>query len=219
MCCCSCTRARLSQLHSTSMHVCYGAEPAGIYTFSSDPQYVPVLVPYQHACKHNCTRPSGMYMYVAVAPGQQPCHYSYKSHTISANVCYSFILSASIGYYICTKPSAISVTIASDHLPCILQWHKTSSHICKTYAYKHACLRHLHQSSIHICYSNIKHLCCLLHLHQTSLLVMVVAIAPDQQICILVTPNHAAVKIVTKICSMQMSYSGVVSFFLIHCTP
>ena len=62
----------------------------------------------------------------------------------------------------------------------------------------------------------------LLKQYKTS--VLTVALAPDQYSSngfynctgpadpyFTVTPNHAAVKIVTKICSMQMSYSGVVS--------
>ena len=65
----------------------------------------------QPAVKHNCTRPSGMY--VTVAPDQQSC--LYILHTISMHVSCSFILSASMNV-ICTQPSAMSVTIASDHL-------------------------------------------------------------------------------------------------------
>ena len=185
------------------MNVCYGAEPAGIYAnLASGPQYVLVLVPNQHAGKHNCTRPSGMYMYAVVAPDQQPCLYSYKLHTISIHVSYSFILSASM-----------YITFARDHQPClkqlhltcIFQLHITSSHVCKTCAYKHACLRHLHQSSIHMCYSDIKPS------------VLSIALAPDQyssnvfyncavpaDLYFTVTPNHATVKIVTKRCSMHV---------------
>ena len=58
--------------------------------------------------------------------------------------------------YICTRPSAMSVTIASDHLPCLSQLHLTSSHICETCTYKQVCLINLHLTSIHICFSNIQ---------------------------------------------------------------
>ena len=63
-----------------------------------------MLVPDQWAVKHNCTRPSGMY--VTVAPDQQSC--LYMLHTISMNVSYSFILSASM-----------NVIFTPSHQPCL----------------------------------------------------------------------------------------------------
>ena len=67
------------------------------------------FLPNQRTGKHSCTRPAGTH--VTLATEQQPC--LYKLHTISIYVCYSFIL-ISESMYICTRPSAMSVTIASD---------------------------------------------------------------------------------------------------------
>ena len=103
----------------------------------------------------------------------------------------------------CIRPFPMSLTVASNQ-----------SHICKLVPYKHACLIHLHRASIHICYSNI----------QPS--VLSVAHATDQRSsngCYNCTgqvgPYQPAVKMVTNICSMQIPYSGVVLFVLIHYTP
>ena len=60
-------------------------------------------VPNQRAGKHNSTRPSGMF--VTVAPDQQSCLHNLL--TIRMNVCYSFILSASM-----------YITFAPNHQPC-----------------------------------------------------------------------------------------------------
>ena len=96
----------------------------------------------------------------------------------------------------------MSVTIASDHFPCLKQLHLTNSHTC---AHKHACLKHLHQTNIYICYSNI----------QPS--VLSVGLATDQRRsngCFNFTGQaglyQPAVKMVMNICSMQLPYSGVV---------
>ena len=100
--------------------------------------YVPMVIPKQQAGKHNCIRPSGIY--VTVAPDQQPC--PYKLYTIGIPVCYSFILSASMS--ISFASSTMPIISSSDHLPCLSQLHLTSSHVCLTCAYKHACLIQLY---------------------------------------------------------------------------
>ena len=88
-------------------HICScGAELNQVYMLHL-PQtrsYVPMLVLNQLAGKHNCTRPSGMY--VTIAPNQHPCLFTL--HTISIHVFYSFILSASM-----------YVAFAPDHQPCL----------------------------------------------------------------------------------------------------
>ena len=111
-------------------------------------------------------------------------------------------------YFICTPPSAMYVTIA----PCHFTSYQQSYHL-KTCTYKHACLIHLHRTSIHICYSNI----------QSSVLSF--ALATDQKSssgCYNCNGQaglyHPAVKMVTSICSMQIPYSGVVFFVLLHYT-
>ena len=89
-----------------------------------------MLVSNQRAGKHNCTRPSDMY--VTAAPDQKPCLYNLLTINYAMlHVCYSFILSAIHVYYICTRPSAMSVTIASGHLPGLSLLRLTSSHVCK----------------------------------------------------------------------------------------
>ena len=77
----------------------------------------------------------------------------------------------------------MSVTMVSNHLPCLSQFHITSNHVCLTCTYNHACLIHLHRTSIHICYSNILPSVLSVALAQTSIVVMVVTIATNQQAC------------------------------------
>ena len=130
------------------------------------------------------------------------------------HVCYSFILSGSMYInYICTRPSAMYVTIASGHFPCLSQLHLTNSDICKLVPTSMHVLTHLHRTSVHICYSNI----------QPS--VVSVALATDQRSsngCYNGTGQaglyQPAVKMETDICNMQIPYSGVV-FVLICYTP
>ena len=131
-------------------------------------------------------------MCFTVAPDQQHC--LYKMHAISIHNCNSFILSASMNITFARDH------LPSNHLPCLSQ----QSYL-RTCAYKHVCLIHLHRTRIHMCYSNI----------QPS--VLSVALAPDQY-----KSNgfynctgpaglyQPAVKIETSICSMQISYSGIV---------
>ena len=76
--------------------------------------YVFYVCTRPRAVKHNCTRPSDMY--VTVAPDQQSC--LYMLHTISMHVSYSFILSTSM-IVIFSPGHQPSVTIASDHLSCL----------------------------------------------------------------------------------------------------
>ena len=78
--------------------------------------------------KHNCTRPSGMY--VTVAPDQQP--YLYKCAYYQHACLLQFRFISSQVYYLCTRPSAMSVTIASHHLPCLSQIHTPSQQSCQT---------------------------------------------------------------------------------------
>ena len=94
--------------------------------------YVPMLVPKQRAGKHNCTRPSGIY--VTVAPDQQQC--LYKLHTININFYYSFILSApmyntQIHLYPtinrvcnnCIRPFVMYFTVAPNQQICLFNLH------------------------------------------------------------------------------------------------
>ena len=86
--------------------------------------FAPMLVPSCRACKHNCTRPSGIY--VTVVPDKQPC--LFKLNTISIHVCYSFILSASVNITFapdpclndCIRQFAMSFTVAPNQQSCLL---------------------------------------------------------------------------------------------------
>ena len=141
----------------------------------------PMLIPNQGAGKHSCIRPPGMY--VRVTPDHQPC--LYKLHTISMNVCYSSILSASM--YVtfapdrshvwssCIRPFAMSLTVKPNQQSCLLKLHLQ--------VFMSDALA-LDQHSYFIVIFD--HLCCLLHLQHTSIVVMVVTIAvsPKQQQCL-----------------------------------
>ena len=157
--------------------------------------YIPMLVPNQRAGKHNCTRPSDMF--VTVAPDQKPCIFfiiCLLSVCNAACLLQFHFISIDV-YYICTRPSAMSVTIAFDHLPGLSQLLLTSSYVWYT------CTGPAFIFVIAI----PNHLCCLLHLHQTSIVVKSVTIAPDQQACILQlhpTSNQDG----RNICNMQISY-------------
>ena len=125
----------------TSRDICYICLNQQVYLLPL-PQarsYVPMLVPNQRAGKHNCTRPSGMY--VTVAPGKQPCLYNLL--TISMQCC-------------------MSVTVSFYQHPCILHLHPTISHSCNncirpfakyfTVApYQQSCMLNLH---LQACMSN-----------------------------------------------------------------
>ena len=87
-------------------------------------------------------------------------------------------------------------TIAPDHQIYILQLHLTSSHafiICllstcmsvTVSSFQQSCLIHFHLQAFIFVIAVPNHLCCLLHLQQTSIVVMIVTIAQDEQICIL----------------------------------
>ena len=88
-----------------------------------------MLVPDQWAVKHNCIRPSGMY--VTVAPDQQSC--LYMLHTISMHVSYSFILVASMNVYLhpaishvcnnCIRSFVMYLTVAPYQQSCLLNMH------------------------------------------------------------------------------------------------
>ena len=90
------------------------------YTCLSPAVMSPMLVPYQWAGNHSCTRQSNKH--VTVAPDQQPC--LYKLHTI-IHVCSSFILSASMDPTIshvcnsCIRPFAMYLTVAPNQQSCL----------------------------------------------------------------------------------------------------
>ena len=159
-----------------------------------------------------------------IAPDHHAC--ILQLHMTSIDVFIRRILSA------CT-----SVIVSSYQHSCILHLHPTTSHVCnnctlpfpmsltivsnqqtyhsiKTCAYKHECLIHLQRTSIHICFSNI----------QSS--VLSVALAAGQKNsngCYNCTGQaglyQPVIKMVMNICSMQIPYSGVDFFVLLHNTP
>ena len=109
---------------------------------------------------------------------------------------------------ICLLSACMSATVSSYQHPCILHLHQTINHVCNNCNQQLPCLSQLHLTNSHvlnlllhfwytctgpayifiIAISN--HLFCLLHLYQTRIEQMVVTIAPDQQACILDTPNQ-----------------------------
>ena len=51
----------------------------------------------------------------------------------------------------CFESTGMSVAVASDHLPCLLQLNPTSMHVCKSCIYQQICLNQLHLTYKHIC--------------------------------------------------------------------